>query len=87
MNKAATMVHTLRSQSLETRKAILIIGSFGITALIALIWITTMAFATPKESPIVVAPKPIESPFTIIKDSVVEMYATASKGFDSASTQ
>ncbi len=76
LTKIRTFIHRLRGQSHETRKIILVLGSFGVTALIMLAWIGsigtrqdyhTMA-AQPKTTK-------IQSPFSIIRDSVVELYA------------
>ncbi len=73
MSKVRTMVHTLRAKPYKTRRTILLAASFGVTALIVIIWLATFAFThrtstpTPKENQ-------ADSPFTIIKDSVVEVY-------------
>lgn len=82
--KVKIIVHNLRSQPLETRKMILVVGSFGLTALIMLLWISAFALKSEKYTAPIRTEKPTESPFSMIKDSVVELYANASKGFDSA---
>jgi hypothetical protein len=86
MQKIRSFVHKLRAQPIETRKSILIGTSFGLTALVALVWISGIAFSHTNYSvaDVAAANKPTQSPFTIIKDSVVEVYANASKGYDSA---
>jgi len=88
MKKVISFIRTLRSQSLETRRAVLIAGSFGVTGLIALVWIGSFGSSHVQyTAETTVIEKPSESPFSIIKDSVVEMYGSASKGYDSAINQ
>ena len=87
-NKIHTMVNTIQSRSLETRKIILMVGSIGLTALIGIIWLASFAIthappAVPDQTGS--AAKPSQSPFAIIKDNVVELYATATKGYDVSS--
>jgi hypothetical protein len=88
INKMHSIVNTLQKEPIETRKTILVVGSFGVTALIVVIWLTTFAFS--HTQPIAQdqtggVEKPTQSPFAIIKDNVVELYANASKGYNAAS--
>ena len=99
MEKAKTLVHTLRAQSVQTRKTILVLGAFGLTGLIVIIWILSFAFAhtdyvapdtsstdTNTTQP-TVDQSTKESPFAIIKDSITGLYSSASQHLGSKSSQ
>ncbi len=72
--KITQTVHRLRAQPIKTRKAILVGVSFGVTGLIILIWLVSFAFTRKNDKPNPPPENNAESPFTIIKDSVVEVY-------------
>lgn len=85
MQKVEQYIQTLQSHSLATRKAILLGVSFGLTGLLAIIWVVTFSTQGPASSTATgLKEKEAQSPFAILKDNVVEIYANASKGFDSA---
>ncbi len=66
----------LRSKPHKERQHILHLAAFGITLVIALIWIATLGVHLTKS--VTAAPNPnTESAFTTIKDNLVEVYADA----------
>jgi hypothetical protein len=73
---------------LETRKALLVGISFGITGLILLIWVgsfTAGLVGHPTDATLNQKPSP--SPFAILKDSAVEMYASVTQGYNAATSK
>lgn len=72
--KITQTVHKLRSQSVKTRRAILVGVSFGVTALIILLWLVSFTITRKNDDKPVQIENQAASPFTIIKDSVVEVY-------------
>lgn len=72
----------LQDQPLAVRKQILIVGTFGITFLIVLIWIFTFTYS--KNTKKSISSNSIAKPFQLLKDNVVQVYANAQKGFDEA---
>lgn len=81
----SSLVNTIQSQPLETRKMILVGVSTGVTILLVLAWILSFALSHPNtEAKQQSKARPSESPFAIIKNSVVELYANASTAADSA---
>ena len=86
-NKIHSFVHMLQRQPVNVRKNILVFGSFGITALLVVIWLASFGFAHTQY----VAQDQTgdnqnsgQSPFAIIKGNVVELYANATQGYNSA---
>lgn len=73
----------LQDQPLEVRKQVLIFASIGLTAIVVLVWILTLALGNNKS---IVSVKKDESikPFLLLKDNIVQVYANAQKGFDEA---
>ena len=89
MQKVHTFVNNLQSRSVQERKTILVGVSVGVTALIALIWIVSFssgAFNAPTDSA-GINQKQGPSPFALVKDSVVELYASATTGYNSATSK
>ncbi len=83
MQKIERYIETLQSHSLETRKALLLGLSFGLTGLVVLLWIATFSLSKSASSTVTSKDTNTKSPFTLIKDNVIEIYASAAKGFDS----
>lgn len=83
MKRIRKVVHTLRSHSVKTRRAILLGVSFGVTGFIFLIWIASFAFGHKDPTLPLSKEKQAESPFAIIKDSVIEMKGDSSVPTDS----
>ena len=86
--KIHAMVDTIQRRSLETRKFILMAGSIGLTALIGIVWLASFAIthappAVPDQAGN--AAQSNQSPFAIIKDNVVQLYASATKGYNASS--
>lgn len=68
----------LRRQDEDVRKLILVFVSFGVTALLMFAWIASFdspgsRYTASREKN---TEKKVESPFSIIRDSVVELYAS-----------
>lgn len=76
--KITQTVHMLRSQSIKTRQTVLIGVSFGLTGLIVILWLASFAFSHPDTTTSTPSKDKAKSPFTMIKDSVVEVYAGSS---------
>lgn len=72
--KITQTVHILRAKSPKTRRAIMLAASFGVTGLLVLIWLLSFSFSHRNNPPVLSPEDQAKSPFTIIKDSVVEVY-------------
>lgn len=78
--KITQTVHALRAQPQKTRQMLLVSISFGLTGLIVILWL--FSFAVTDRIPDTAAPLQdnTQSPFSIIKDSVVELYNAPNTG-------
>ena len=75
----------MQAQPFHIRRAILLGGTFVVTILIFLFWISMFAFSHgPREAPKEMTEKKTESPFSLIKNNVVQLYANAGEGLQSA---
>jgi hypothetical protein len=83
MKKLSHIVAHAQAQPVHIRKTILLSLSIGVTALIVVLWLSFLAFSHRPTTVSDDGTLSTSSPFAIIKDSVVELYATATKGNDS----
>jgi hypothetical protein len=74
-------ISSLRLKSVETRKQLLVISTFSLTAIIVIVWITTFSSRLNNLSKVDDS-SDASSPFAIVQDSVVSIYATAIEGLN-----
>lgn len=82
MNRLGQYIFHLRNQPIHVRRQILIFTTFGITALIIVIWVMSLSAAPRRISTKTV--KETKQPFTVLKDNIIELYANASGAWNSA---
>ncbi len=84
MNTLRQKVYALRERPVRERKAILISTTVGLTALIVLVWVTAISMTGGNYRATNRNTKDVESPFAILKNNVVELYANTIDGYNSA---
>lgn len=76
------IINNLQQKSLDTRRHILLVSSFGITSLVVLIWVVTLSVT---HKPVAqVEKESVAKPFELLKDNIIKVYANAQTGFEDA---
>lgn len=76
-----TFIKKLQDKPLKVRQQILMLVSCGVTGFIVIIWFATLGL---KSGGIAASVQESVKPFAVIKDNVVQVYANATKGLESA---
>ena len=86
MQKVHALIGKIQAQPLETRKALLVGMTVTVTAVIVILWGLSLVFfgRTTTYQSSDQSNVATESPFKLVSDSVVEIYASAVQGYDNA---